>query len=241
MSEYGDEFDPGNPEWWDEEEQADETIKIWKQSVNDYINFHNTKAEHVKFCKQLVLKIIPHTGVKDARWYKFPAVDFNTNQHKAHKILYETIRNQLEKLQNDVKKSKEQADKAKLEKQTEFKIDEKPKDKMEDTPKTNLTGTKRGRPSNRSQADSKSAHSSSNKQPKVNPPKIMDFGNSNQTVLKQTDIGNLKIEENVDDLHSLHIQYEAAMRETKRIKKAYNKQRESMKYIKTPVVSDSEL
>ena len=107
MSETENDFDPGQPEWWDDKDQTDDTLKVWKQSVLDYLNFHNTKAEHLKFSKQLVLKIIPHTGVKDHRWYRFPAIDFNTNQHKAHEQLYNTIRNQLEKLQNDAKKAKE--------------------------------------------------------------------------------------------------------------------------------------
>ena len=68
----------------------------------------------------------------------------------------------------------------------------------------------------------------------------MDLGNSTQAGLKQADDGHVKIDEKVDDLHTLHIKYEAALREAKRIKKAYNKQRNSMKFLKTPIVSDSE-
>ena len=98
MQDSENEFNPGSPPWWDEEEQTDETIKKWKESVSDYMNYRNEQAEDLKFSKALVLRIIPHTGVKDPRWYKFPRDEFITNKHKAHKKLYETMRNHIGKL-----------------------------------------------------------------------------------------------------------------------------------------------
>ena len=121
-----------------------------------------------------------------------------------------------------------------------MKADDKAKDEKEATPKPNTVGAKRGRPTNQSQADSKSAQSDPTKQVKADAQKIMDLGNSTQAGLKQADDGHVKIDEKVDDLHTLYIKYEAALREAKRIKKAYNKQRNSMKFLKTPIVSDSE-
>ena len=69
----------------------------------------------------------------------------------------------------------------------------------------------------------------------------MDFNNTTHSGLDKDENGALKIDEKVVSLQDLHIEYEAALREVKRIKKAFEKKRTSMKYLNTPVISDSEI
>ena len=88
--------------------------------------------------------------------------------------------------------------------------------------------------------DSKSGTSNSNKKQAVDGNKIMDYGNTNQMVLSKDDDGGIKIDQKEVTLEDLHTQYEAAMREVKRLKKAFEKKRDSMKYWKTPVLSEDE-
>ena len=119
MTDTDNDFDPGNPAWWDEENQSEGIIKAWKESLSDYLNYTSQKAEHLKFDKSLLLKIIPHTGVRDARWYKFRKDEFNSNKHKAHAKLYDTIRNHLKALKDEAQKTKDAKAAAKQEKITQ--------------------------------------------------------------------------------------------------------------------------
>ena len=114
------------------------------------MSYHSMKAEHIKFSKAIVIKVLGHTGCRDTRWYRFLPEYFNTSKHMAHEKLYDTIRNHLIKLQKDVKTAKEVALAAKQKKITDAKMDETRKEENLVIPHTLETSKKRGRQSSTS-------------------------------------------------------------------------------------------
>lgn len=59
------------------------------------------------FSVAMVKDIIPYISFQDKNWKHFNKADFNSGEYDMHGTLYHVIRNKLESLQFDDKKSKE--------------------------------------------------------------------------------------------------------------------------------------
>ena len=77
-------------EEWDE--NVHYTVKNrWKPAVKDYFNFHGIPYTHEHFDIKLVKKILPHAGVYNDMWKRFPIDSFDPEKHKAHKALFDVV------------------------------------------------------------------------------------------------------------------------------------------------------
>lgn len=90
---------PAGAEWWNSKPDR-ETKELWQDAVEDYLEQQDTDAENVEFSLELVKKMIPSIKVRDPRWKNFPKAQFDIQLFKAHRQLYDTIRNKLDSLIN---------------------------------------------------------------------------------------------------------------------------------------------
>ena len=90
---------PERAEWWNSKPDR-ETKELWQDAVEDYLEQQDTDAENVEFSLELVKKMIPSIKVRDPRWKNFPKAQFDIQLFKAHRQLYDTIRNKLDSLIN---------------------------------------------------------------------------------------------------------------------------------------------
>ena len=90
---------PTGVDWWNMKPDKD-TKELWQDAVEDYLEQQDIDAENVEFSIDLVRKMIPSVKVRDPRWKNFPKAQFDIQLFKAHRQLYDTIRNKLDSLQN---------------------------------------------------------------------------------------------------------------------------------------------
>lgn len=101
--------DPKKEDWWDESSEKEIQNK-WKDAMEDYFIYHDTKAQELRMSVDFVKELLPWVAMKDRRWKKFPIDSFTTNKYEAHTELYQVIRFKLDAMKKEEQKAKADAD-----------------------------------------------------------------------------------------------------------------------------------
>ena len=87
--------------------------------MEDYFEFHGIPVTHEKFSIEFVKRVIPHVGVHDERWKRFPMLSFDKDRYKAHMAMYNTIEDEFTRLIDEAEATKKEADEKKKQEQLE--------------------------------------------------------------------------------------------------------------------------
>jgi len=100
-------IDSNYERWWDETVHY-KTKEKWKPAVEDLFDFHNIPVIHEKFSLDFVMRVIKFVARYDERWKKFPPSSFDAEKYNAHKSMYSTVEDELNRLVDEHDEKKKQ-------------------------------------------------------------------------------------------------------------------------------------
>ena len=223
-------------DWWDEPVHH-KTRDSWKPGVERYFEFQGIPYTHEKFSLEFVKRVIPHIGVIDDRWKKFPKDCFDPHQYPAHKALHQAVEDEFERLLREHETAKkEAAEKKKADQQERESQDEAAANELQTSialnrarrnTKNSTAGSHDGKSNSGSAQKTKKASSSAQPSQEI---KV-------QGQISQLPSGDLTIQPSKSTLQIKWEQYKKSRKIYLEDKQIYEEERAQTKWLKTPTDS----
>ena len=225
------------PDWWDLNTYREDKDKL-NEAVELYLQEEEIDVSDLEFDESLVLDMIPTIKKKDERFRKFPLARFDTDLHKTHKNLKDTIRRKVEEVKTKHEKAKKQKEKAAADELKKQKAPEESQ-KMEELVDQSVESAAKKGGRAKSKSDNASAKGSAGQKasPKLDQ-KLNAKAGSIQNVIAQDLEGELQYIRPKCKLQVLWEHYRESKRQYYRDKSAYEAERTQTKFLKTPAQSD---